>query len=149
MLALTFQVGPHRLALDIRRVREVVPHVPLQPLAGAPPWLAGALIYRGAIVPVVDLFRLTGWGDCPSHLSSRILLVPQQGRLTGLLAARVDDLREVTPPETPFCLGASNGPDLGPALADDAGVLHLLEPDLLLPDAFRRQLAAVAHEVPA
>src|SRR5262249_48905771 len=148
-LALTFQVGPHRLALDIRRVREVVPRVPLRPLAGAPPWLAGALIYRGAIVPVVDLFRLTGSGQCPAHLRSRILLVPQHRRRPRLPAAQVAALRDVTPPDTPFCLSATDQPDLGPALADGTGVLHLLEPDLLLPESFRGQLGVIAHEAPA
>ena len=58
MLALTFAAGGDRLALDIRRVAEVVPRVRLAPLAGAPAWLAGTFVYRGQVVPVIDLHRL-------------------------------------------------------------------------------------------
>ena len=90
MLALLFQIGSDRLALDVRRIKEVVPRVPLQTLACSPPGLAGTFIYRGRVIPVVDLHRLAGVGECPPHLSSRIILVPQpgsaDGRLLGLLS---------------------------------------------------------------
>ena len=36
MLALTFQVGPDRVAVDVRRIREVIPRVRLTPASGAP-----------------------------------------------------------------------------------------------------------------
>src|SRR5271169_5863181 len=101
MLVLTFQTGSDRLALDVRRVREVVPHVRLQPVTGGAVWLAGIFIYRGQIVPVIDLHRLRGAGECPSLLSTRIILVAQmQGgeeRLIGLLAAQVADVRDMQP----------------------------------------------------
>src|SRR5579871_3177437 len=67
MLALTFQAGPDRVAVDVRRVREVVPRVPLTPAAGTPDWVAGVFVYRGRVVPVIDLYRLTGAGPCPAR----------------------------------------------------------------------------------
>jgi chemotaxis-related protein WspB len=144
MLALTFTAGGDRLALDIRRVAEVVPRVRLAPLAGAPAWLAGTFVYRGQVVPVIDLHRLAGGGECPELLSSRIILVPVGGRLLGLLAARVADLREIEPPAGAASLVAEGRADLGPAVADGGGVLRLLDPDRLLPDDARRLLAAEA-----
>ncbi len=36
MLALTFQVGADRVAVDVRRVREVVPRVRVTPSSGGP-----------------------------------------------------------------------------------------------------------------
>ena len=93
MLVLTFEVGKERLALDVRRIEEVVPWVRLQPVACGPSWLAGIFIYRGQIVPVIDMHRLLGAGECPVHLSTRIILVRHllggQDRLVGLLAAKV------------------------------------------------------------
>ncbi len=135
MLALTFQVGPNRLALDVRRAREVVPRVHLQPVAGSPPWLAGLFVYRGQVVPVIDLHRLLDAGDCPPHLSSRIILVPLgDGRLVGLLAAQVADVRQVAT-DGPALPGfhAPGQPDLGPILVDEAGMFHLVDLDRLLP----------------
>jgi len=75
MLALTFQIGDERLALDVRHIREVVPRVQLRRVSGSPDWLAGVFVYRGDVVPVIDLHRLAG-AECPPHLSSRIILAP-------------------------------------------------------------------------
>jgi len=105
MLVLTCQIGDDRLALDVRRVREVVPRVRLQRVAGSPAWLAGVFIYRGSVVPVIDLHRLIGTEECPLRLSSRIILVPHrvegEERLLGLLAAQVADIRELRPRSQP------------------------------------------------
>lgn len=154
MLALTFQIGSNRLALDIRRVKEVVPRVQLRHTAGGPSWLAGVFVYRGQVVPVLDLHRLAGAGECPPHLSSRIILVPHPGdgadRLLGLLAAQVADIRDLQPPSRPSShLTAAGQPDLGPVLVDGRDIVHLLDLDRLLPEPVRRQLTAVPTEAPA
>jgi len=138
MLALTFQIGTQRLALDVRQIREVVPWVPLQTQPGGPPWLAGLLLYRGTPVPVLDLHRLLQAGECPAHLSSRIILVTVQGGLLGLLAAQVAELREVSPQAAQHLpLG---GQDLGPAVVENGSLLYLLELERLLPEAARSLL---------
>jgi chemotaxis-related protein WspB len=152
MLALTFRVGPSRLALDVRRVREVVPRVRLQPLACGPAWLAGAFVYRGRVVPVVDLHRLLGAGECPPLLSSRIILVPygtgEQEPLLGLLAAEVAEAREVeAPARAPLPAGAPGQPDPGPVLVEGGNLLHLVELERLLPETVRGQLAAAPREL--
>lgn len=148
MLVLTFQIGSNRLALDIRRVREVVPRVELQRAPSGPPWLAGMFIYRGGVVPVIDLHRLFGESECPEHLSSRIILVPsprssRQGDntsepLLGLLAAQVADLREVeVGGDHRGLLGVgedTTGLAFGTTLVDREGILHLVDLDRLLPE---------------
>src|SRR5580698_5453511 len=101
MLALIFQVGQDKVAVDVRRVREVVPRVRLSVINGGPSWMAGIFVYHGRVVPVVDLYRLTGAGECPPHLSSRIILFPYplnaQESLVGLLATQVAEIRKVNP----------------------------------------------------
>jgi chemotaxis-related protein WspB len=154
MLVLTFQVGSDRLALDVGRVREVVPRVRLQRVASCPAWLAGVFIYRGRVVPVIDLHRLTGAGECPPHLSTRIILVPYlldgQERLLGLLASQVAAVREMQlPTQAPPRLVAPGQPDLGPVLVDGREIVHLVDLDLLLPDSYQRQVALVPRELPA
>jgi chemotaxis-related protein WspB len=157
MLVLTFQIGSDRLALDVRRVREVVPRVRFEHVAGSPPWLAGLFVYRGKVVPVLDLHRLLNAGECPLHLSSRIILVPlgvcsiaprsagapqeEDEHLVGLLAAQVADVREVQPSgEALPSFHAPGQPDLGLTLVDDGGILHLLDLDALLPEALQRMV---------
>jgi chemotaxis-related protein WspB len=149
VLALTFQIGADRLALDIRQVREVVPRVRLARAAGAPAWLAGTFVYRGQAIPVIDLHRLLGAGDCPPHLSSRIILVPRPGPrgeegLVGLLAARVADLREVPTGGPALALPRAPGqPDLGDPVVVGGAVLHLIDLDRLLPEAAPGAVAAL------
>ena len=170
MLVLTFQVGKERLALDTRRIEAVVPRIPLRTVAGGPPWLSGVFVYHGAIVPVVDLHRLVGAGDCPPHLSSRIVVIRDpapspltlspaagergrgegaagEGRLVGLLAAQVDNLQDVKA-SAPIGFAAPGMPDLGPVLAEGTSVLRLLDLERLLPDS-GRQLVAAMQEQPA
>ena len=57
MLGLVFQVGPDKVAVDVCRVREVVPRVRLTVVHGAPEWIAGVFVYRGRVVPVIDQTR--------------------------------------------------------------------------------------------
>ena len=153
MLVLTFQVGREPLALDIRRVREVVPRVRLQPVSGAPAWLAGVFVYRGEVVPVIDLHRLISNRECPAHLSTRIILVPQpldgEQRLVGLLAAQVADVRDIElPPQPETRLTARGRPDLGPVLVDGRQLVHLVELSRLLPESHQQQLGLVPTELP-
>jgi chemotaxis-related protein WspB len=155
MLVLTFQIGNDRLALDIRRVCEVVPRVQLERPASAPEWLAGMFVYRGKVVPVIDLHRLLGAGDCPQHLSSRIILVPvsqDDGRdsMLGLLAAQVADMREIdTSSQTLPRWQAPGRTDLGHTLVHEGRILHLLDLDRLLPQTFRELLPAPPPGSPA
>lgn len=148
MLVLTFRVGAHRAAVDIRRVEEVIPRVRLQPLPGGPHWVAGLFVHRGRAIPVVDLHRLLNQGDCPEHLSSRIMIIPVQttGRTLhiGWLAAGVADMRDI--PTSRLAGATSDGTgsvDLGPVLVDDRGILHIVDPDRLLPDSAWQPLLAL------
>ena len=148
MLVLTFQIGPEAVGLDIRRVREVVPRVRLRPLTGSPAWLPGVFVYRGQVIPVVDLPLFAGHEACPPHLSSRIVLVPigaDEANLTlvGLLAAQVADLRELTGVSDDVAIRPGNrGVDLGRLVPDGGGVFRLLDPDRLFPADARAVLMA-------
>ncbi len=153
MLVLTFQIGRERLALDVGRILEVVPRVRLQQPAGAPSWLAGLFVYRGQALPVLDLHRLMGAGECPALLSSRIVIVPHhwrgKERLLGLLAAQVADVRELDPAElAPTHVTEPGGPDLGAMVVDGEGLLRLLDLDRLLPQPARQALARVEEGEP-
>ena len=147
MLVLTFQIGSERIGLDIRTVREVVPQVRLKPLAGGPPWLAGVFVYRGMVVPVLDLHDLIGHGPCPQHLSSRIILVPQTDpstgfeHLLGLLTSRVSELHTLRSGFSTLSQTLTpGGIGLGMIIADEQGIIRLLDPDKLLPPADRQRL---------
>lgn len=132
MLALLFQVGTERVAVDVHRVREVVPRVKLSSPPGGPPWLAGQFVYRGRVVPVIDLHAVAGADPCPPHLSSRIMLFewpPSADTLVGLLATQVAEIRAVSSADATAGVGVA--PALGRAVPDGAGLLRILDPDRL------------------
>jgi chemotaxis-related protein WspB len=126
---LTFQVGSERCGVDVRRVAEVLPRVRLQPASGAPACVAGLFVHRGRPVPVVDLHRVFGAGECPPHLSSRIILVPVggegSGRYLGLLAARVADIVTLSDDDA----------TTGGFVTEGGRLLRLVDPDQLIASA--------------
>jgi len=149
MLALTFQIHHDRVALEARRIGQVVPWVPLSRPAGSPAWLAGILVYEQAAIPVIDLHQLVGAAACPARLSSRIILVPwQRGARPpswlGLLAANVSELREL--PGTPRAqevVPQAEQADLGPVVIDHGATLRILDVDRLVTPAMQAQLDGV------
>ena len=52
--------GKHYYAIPLESVTEVMRVLPLEPLAGAPPYVRGLSIIRGAPVPIVDIGLLIG-----------------------------------------------------------------------------------------
>jgi chemotaxis-related protein WspB len=148
MLVLTFRVAEVPYAVAVRRVVEVVPRVELRALPHAPGYLAGLLRYRGGAVPVVDLGLLMGGAACRERLDTRIILVDGEGRggsgtgLLGLVAERVDDVREVDESRRAVVgLEIAKAPYLGTVYEADDGLLQLIEPGKIL--------GSLAVEVPS
>lgn len=150
MLVLRVRSGEDRYALDARRVIEVVPAVPLRPVAGAPTAVAGVLHYRGRVVPVVDLSRYLGRGPSRAAYSTRIVLLDlgeaptrayddrEDTEVLGLIAEHVLELATVdadaegawTPPAGDA--HEALGPVLpGEALHQVVAVEDLLDPALI------------------
>ncbi len=74
-LFLLFRIGNERYALRATEVAEVLPRVPLKPIAQAPKWVAGVFAYRGAVVPAIDLSALTFGQPAEARTSTRLVLV--------------------------------------------------------------------------
>ncbi|TXT18782.1 MAG: hypothetical protein FD138_4413 [Planctomycetota bacterium] len=152
MLWLIFHVGSERFAIRSDRVDKVLPTVELHRTALSPQGLAGAFSYRGAVTPVIDLAQWLLGSKTPLRLSSRVILVPLDaeptGRKFGLLAERVVELRSLDP-------GAASGSDattwsgtlaLGPVIADEQGLLQMLDIDKLITEARRHALLPTSVE---
>lgn len=157
MQAVVFYVGTERFAIDTASIAEVIPGIPARPVPAANDALTGVIEYRGAVVPVLDLCRLFGLGDCPVRLSNRILVcdLQHEGRRWGqhdegdrYLGILAQDVTRVTTldPEAP---GSLPGPEtegfsgLGRILRDRHGLLQLVDVHELIPDDV---LAAVHRE---
>ncbi|HEY2744390.1 MAG TPA: chemotaxis protein CheW, partial [Polyangia bacterium] len=68
MLAIVARVGARLCAVPLTHARETMRMLPIEPLAGAPPFVLGLAIIRGQAVPVIDLGALIGGGGAPARL---------------------------------------------------------------------------------
>ncbi len=88
----TFRVSGEDFAVDIMRVREIIPPVPLTPVPEAPRHVAGVFRLRGEVIPVVDLGRRLGLKPVEPTRRAKYVVVKVAGRLLGLM---VDEVCEV------------------------------------------------------
>ncbi len=95
---LVFLLDRREYALPVHRVLEVVRMVAVRELPEAPPWVDGAINFRGRIIPVVDLRARLGLQRREPDMATSIVITTAESGAYGLVA---DDLVEVlsVPPE--------------------------------------------------
>lgn len=148
MLYLLLRMGDARYALEARRIVEVVPIVELKPLPHSAAYVAGLFDYRGVLVPVIDLCRLTHERPCRAYLTTRIVLVDYPGaddrnHVLGLLAEQVTETAKLKDTDfQPSGLRQPDAPYLGPLQKSEASLVQRLEIEQLLPDELKRNLFA-------
>lgn len=146
-LFLLFRIGSERYALRATEVAEVLPRLPLKPIAHAPQWVAGVFAYRGAVVPVIDLSALTFGQPAEARTSTRLVLVhyradeDQSGQWLGLILEQATDTLRCDPEDfQPYGLDNREAPYLGPVREDAQGLVQWVRVDDLLDDAVRTLL---------
>ncbi|MFQ6572391.1 chemotaxis protein CheW [Pseudomonas sp. UM16] len=146
-LYLLFRIGEQRFALDAHEVAEVLPRLPLKPIAQTPTWVAGVLAHRGALVPVIDVGALSFGLPAPVRTSTRLVLVhyrlepPRPAVLLGLILEQATDTLRC-PPQAfqPYGLDNQQAPYLGPVREDAQGLVQRISVQDLLNDAVRALL---------
>ncbi len=88
----TFRIGGEDYAIDIMRVREIIPPLPVTPVPRAPPFVEGVVRLRGDVIPVLDVRRRLGLPVTPPTRKTKYLIVNVAGRRLGLV---VDEVSEV------------------------------------------------------
>ncbi|MGF6206673.1 chemotaxis protein CheW [Pseudomonas frederiksbergensis] len=143
-LFLVFRVGNERYALQAIEVAEVLPRVPLKPIARAPEWVAGVFAYRGTVVPVIDLSALTFGQPAQARTSTRLVLVhyrPDEAtpaQLLGLILEQATDTVRCNPADfQPYGLDNRQAPYLGPVRKDAQGLLQWVRVADLLDEQVR------------
>lgn len=73
------QAGNERVLLPNANVAEVLARAPVEPIEGAPAWLAGTIRWHGWQVPLVSFARLTGLGQDNVAANSRVVVLKTLG----------------------------------------------------------------------
>lgn len=146
MLYLLLRMGTERYALDARRIVEVVPMVELKPLPHTQPYVAGLFDYRGTLVPVIDMCRLTTAQHCGAFLTTRIVLVNYPGNdaqdhILGLLAEQVTETIKIKEGEfQPSGVHATDAPYLEDLVKVGTNMVQRLDITKILPSELRDNL---------
>ena len=155
-LFLLFRIGNERYALRATEVAEVLPRVPLKPIAQAPKWVAGVFAYRGAVVPAIDLSALTFGQPAEARTSTRLVLVHyrpdalQRSLWLGLILEQATDTLRCNPEDfQPYGLDNRQAPYLGPVREDAQGLVQWVRVNDLLDDAVRSLLFPAPRETPS
>lgn len=155
-LFLVFRIGSERYALQAIEVAEVLPRLPLKPIAHAPHWVAGVFAYRGVVVPVIDLCALTFGMPAQARTSTRLVLVHYranqacEAQLLGLILEQATDTLRCDPADfRPYGLDNRQAPYLGPVREDEQGLLQWVRVADLLDDQVRALLYPTPPLTPA
>lgn len=89
---LRLRCGAQAYAIELLKIREVVLPAPLLALRGAAPCLAGVMNLRGQVVPVVDLGLQLGDVPVAESVSTRIIVLDDNGDVLGLRVSSVEDV---------------------------------------------------------
>lgn len=142
--ALVVAVGRRACALALTDVSEVMRPLPIERVDGAPFFVAGLAVVRGAAVPVVDLGAVLE-GGAPSHLWGRFVSVKVGARhvalaVGGVLGVRTLERAQLT--ALPPLLRDAAGEAIEAIAAADAQLLVVLRAARLVPEELWSTLAA-------
>ena len=146
-LFLVFHIGSERYALKATEVAEVLPRLPLKPIARAPAWVAGVFAHRAQMVPVIDISAMTFGQAAVARTSTRLVLVNYRGQLLGMLLEQASDTLRCDPADfQPYGLDNRDAPYLGPVRKDEQGLLQWISVDDLLSPAVSALLFPAADD---
>ena len=148
-LFLVFQAGGQRFAVAAVEVSEVLPVLPLKPIARAPAWVAGVFAHRGQVVPVIDIGALAFDQPATPRTSTRLVLVHYRGQpdqpdaLLGLILEQATNTLRCNPVEfKAYGLDNPGARYLGPVREDAEGLLQWVGVQDLLDERARALLYA-------
>jgi purine-binding chemotaxis protein CheW len=143
--AVRLLIGRDEYGVPCGFVREIVRYARLTRIPGALDVIAGALNFRGTIVPVVDVPRRLGVGQTRIDLKTPIVVVDIHGSYIGLLVDRVGDVVVL---DGALLERAQGGLASSPFVAATASVLGRFLQLLDLGEIISRaELAALENEV--
>ena len=123
-LSLVCRIDGVLCALPVEHVVETMRPLPVEPLAGAPAFVRGLSIIRGAPVPVVDAASLLG---SPDTQPTRFVMVKAGARRVALAVSDVIGVRALAPEKL-----QALPPLLREAAADIVTSIGALDDELLL-----------------
>jgi purine-binding chemotaxis protein CheW len=148
---LLVRLGKELHAFPVEAVEEVLPALPVKPIALSPKFVRGVVFVRGHLIPVVDAAERLGLTDYVRPAEPHIVCLRVHGRLVGVEVDEAIDL--MVPPDgsrlSPADVGITDG-IWASVLERDGEVIRVFDPSRLVagiaepvadPQVRRRQTA--------
>lgn len=90
-----FQVGRETYGVPITSLHEIVRVPEITAVPDAPDYMEGVINLRGKIVSVIDLRKRFGEAGIKTSKRNRILVVEQNGRLSGLIVDAASEVLKI------------------------------------------------------
>jgi chemotaxis-related protein WspB len=136
--------GDRRYGIPFRRIIEVIPLVELTRLERTPPQVSGTFVYRGQLLPVIDLTVLLAGHSSEDRMDTRIVVVDvaeqDEIQALGLIAERVVDSAVKTPGDFKVAGGRSSEPYLGATTSHDGQSVQVIDVAQVIDAALRERL---------
>jgi purine-binding chemotaxis protein CheW len=131
------RIGATEYAIDLRRVREILPTQRLTPLPAASQW-EGLFESRGTVLPVLDLRRQLGVRPSAAPGREKLLVVLIGQRQVGMLVDAVVQVLRTQRSELKPAPSVSEGPYVVGVCGDPPSLKLLLDVKALLSAAVQR-----------
>ncbi|MBT3269365.1 hypothetical protein HN371_19640 [Candidatus Poribacteria bacterium] len=146
---LLFEHDAATYAVKAAAVVEILWLTELAPVVEMPPYVVGAMNYRGHTLPVVDLLQRFGRESRPYEVTDQLVVIESRSRLVGVIVQRVQDIIHVQPndvheTEAFASAGAERGQIITHSINRGRMVVMLLDHDAVMDglDTARPGLAA-------
>ncbi len=91
----SFKVASEEFAVDIMQVQEIVRLAKVTKVPHAPAFVEGVVNLRGNVLPVIDLRKRVHLPEKAYNDSTRVVVVDQEGRKTGIIVDAVSEVLAV------------------------------------------------------
>jgi len=92
---LTFTLDQESYGIEILKVQEIKGYSAITPIPNTPSHIRGVMNLRGAVIPVVDLWRKFGIGEKEHDKFTVVIVVMVGERIVGLVVDAVSDVLDI------------------------------------------------------
>jgi purine-binding chemotaxis protein CheW len=133
---LTFLSAAQEYGIEILKVQEIIPLLPITRVPGSQRFIKGVINLRGKIIPILDVRRRFGMPDLEPTNETCIIVVHVRGTEMGILVDRVSEVVDIPEEEIEpaSSFGAAFSTDCIFAIGKSQGKIRiLLDLDRMIP----------------
>lgn len=137
---ITLITGQQSFCIDIKLIREIRRWSPVTRLPHSPDHVLGVMNLRGAVIPIVDLSSVLGFGATSPTSRHVTIIVSFKGRVNGLLVESVSEILSVRSDviqETPKIREDGSNYCIQGIIAMEEDITRIIDLSALLPDSQR------------